>query len=107
MRPPPEAPLHLAARRGQLRGICFVLSHISHMDSAEQASAPAGASLCQVLPPPPRSILAWQTASVRGRIGTGGAVAWTSGYHVFILPPAAGSVPVQSTDSELHVSLEG
>lgn len=31
------APLHLAARRGQLRGICFVLSHISHMDSAEQA----------------------------------------------------------------------
>mmetsp|Transcript_9920 Transcript_9920/g.26210 ORF Transcript_9920/g.26210 Transcript_9920/m.26210 type:complete len:1176 (-) Transcript_9920:139-3666(-) len=28
------APLHLAARRGQLRGICFVLSHIDSVDSA-------------------------------------------------------------------------
>jgi len=28
------APLHLAARRGQLRGICFVLSHIDAVDSA-------------------------------------------------------------------------
>lgn len=27
------APLHLAARRGQLRGICFVLSHIDSVDS--------------------------------------------------------------------------
>lgn len=28
------APLHLAARRGQLRGICFVLSHIDSMDGS-------------------------------------------------------------------------
>jgi len=28
------APLHLAARRGQLRGICFVLSHIDSVDEA-------------------------------------------------------------------------
>mmetsp|Transcript_111271 Transcript_111271/g.197033 ORF Transcript_111271/g.197033 Transcript_111271/m.197033 type:complete len:1218 (-) Transcript_111271:222-3875(-) len=28
------APLHLAARRGQLRGICFVLSHIDTCDAA-------------------------------------------------------------------------
>lgn len=28
------APLHLAARRGQLRGICFVLSHIDSVDPA-------------------------------------------------------------------------
>lgn len=28
------APLHLAARRGQLRGICFVLSHIDSMPQA-------------------------------------------------------------------------
>jgi ankyrin repeat protein len=28
------APLHLAARRGQLRGICFVLSHIDSVDQA-------------------------------------------------------------------------
>eukprot|EP00927_Polykrikos_kofoidii_P082745 TRINITY_DN8307_c0_g1_i1.p1 TRINITY_DN8307_c0_g1~~TRINITY_DN8307_c0_g1_i1.p1 ORF type:complete len:1207 (-),score=184.01 TRINITY_DN8307_c0_g1_i1:797-4417(-) len=28
------APLHLAARRGQLRGICFVLSHIDSVDSS-------------------------------------------------------------------------